>query len=504
VLRFENLSADPALDWMGRALSETLAFQLGRPGEAGVIPPGALRSSDRARQAPGISSEHEAALAAGANRVLYGYFTRRGQRIELVVIAEGGRSEAVSASGATVLAAADAAARRLAANARPFATRSEEALQAYVSALEASEPEAARAAFERAAAADPNFGHPSLWQALGEADFFARRYRSAAAKLLKAHALEPSGGLPLNSAGYALAWAGDLEGAKRALEQYGRVAGGANPLDSLGDVHLRFGRFEEARRYYLEAFEKDPQFLNGGPLLKAVYAELMAGRAAAAGDLMTRYLEVRTKARDPLVEHRRAEWEYMTGQTGKAAERLERHARSLGGAAPELAALAYSELAVWELLRGDRARARRHALDSGEPAMLLLTEPPASAAEWAARAERLALAPAAKRQALVYGLLLSKNFRAAARELEQLAGQADPASEGALQALLAWALVESGQPKEAARRLQYYPVPEVAGPAIFGALWFPRILELRALLLNPGRDTRAPAASRRRPGARRA
>ena len=74
ILRFENLSASSAADWMGRALSEVLSTELsGAPGLS-VISTGELHAFDRnlgARpiSAPGISAERSDALAAGANRL---------------------------------------------------------------------------------------------------------------------------------------------------------------------------------------------------------------------------------------------------------------------------------------------------------------------------------------------------------------------------------------------------------------------------------------------------
>ncbi len=86
ILRFENLSADSATDWMARALSEIVTAELsGAPGVA-VVSSGQLHTFDRNLgvrpvSAPGISTERTEALAAGANRVGYGDYSVRGGRL---------------------------------------------------------------------------------------------------------------------------------------------------------------------------------------------------------------------------------------------------------------------------------------------------------------------------------------------------------------------------------------------------------------------------------------
>src|ERR1700722_14903541 len=80
VLRFENLSGDPALDWMGRGFSEIISGELEGSPQRYVIQWRALHSLDaalgkRPAAAPGISAERTEALAAGADEILYGDFS---------------------------------------------------------------------------------------------------------------------------------------------------------------------------------------------------------------------------------------------------------------------------------------------------------------------------------------------------------------------------------------------------------------------------------------------
>ena len=92
----------------------------------------------------------------------------------------------------------------------------------------------------------------------------------------KALDLEPQDVALLNSLGYAAAYAGELAAGMGALRRYQALRPkDANPLHSMGDINLASGRLAEAERFYLQAAQKDPDFLNGGDLLKAAMAHLM-------------------------------------------------------------------------------------------------------------------------------------------------------------------------------------------------------------------------------------
>ena len=79
ILRFENLSAQPSLDWMGRAFAEIVSRELAFAPGLYAIPPSRLHSLDAAfgkdpAGVPGISSERALAVAANANRLGYGEY----------------------------------------------------------------------------------------------------------------------------------------------------------------------------------------------------------------------------------------------------------------------------------------------------------------------------------------------------------------------------------------------------------------------------------------------
>lgn len=168
ILRFENLSSDPSLDWMGRGFSEILSGELEGSPQRHVIQFGALHAFDaslgKRPAAPGISSESAAALAAGANGIIYGDFSVVNGRLHATATQEDLAAHkmvrVVSASGPAgegILPVAEALARQLG-ETHPFGTSNPQAVRAYVAALEAPDPAAASRDLSQATAADPNFG----------------------------------------------------------------------------------------------------------------------------------------------------------------------------------------------------------------------------------------------------------------------------------------------------------------------------------------------------------
>jgi tetratricopeptide (TPR) repeat protein len=167
VLRFENFSADPSLDWMGRAFSEILSAELQGSPQRYSIQYRDLHSFDaalggRPAGAPGISTERTGALAAGANQFVYGGFAVVDGMLRATATQEElatHRMQIYSASGpvaAGILPVASALARQLG-ETQPFGTSSSEALLDYVQALESPNPDAADD-LGKATAADPDFG----------------------------------------------------------------------------------------------------------------------------------------------------------------------------------------------------------------------------------------------------------------------------------------------------------------------------------------------------------
>lgn len=169
VLRFENLSGDPSIDWMGRAFAEIITRELTGPPAIYALPPARVLGlqaavGPRPGGAPGISAEKDLALAAGANRLMYGEYWLRAGRLEARVTVENSVADnqmpviAASASAGDVLGAAGRLARQFSSRSVAYPTASNRAVEAYTLGLEA--PAAAQAIqhWEQAEAADPNFG----------------------------------------------------------------------------------------------------------------------------------------------------------------------------------------------------------------------------------------------------------------------------------------------------------------------------------------------------------
>jgi len=167
ILRFENLSSDVSVDWIGRACSEVITAELESAPGIYAIPSGRLHGLDitlgrRPLTAPGVSAERSRALAVGATRVGYGeYWVRQGRlqaRLVLENVRDGRMSTlAASAPAGDVVAAASELARQISSRARPYATRNPQAVKAYVDLLESRSGSGVEA-LQQALASDPDFG----------------------------------------------------------------------------------------------------------------------------------------------------------------------------------------------------------------------------------------------------------------------------------------------------------------------------------------------------------
>ena len=351
---------------------------------------------------------------------------------------------------------------------------------------------------------------PTVWKALAEVQSNAHAYPEAVNDYNRSLAIEPQDSNSLNLLGYACAYAGDLPTAMAALRRYQALRpADANPFDSMGDVNLISGHFAEAEALYLQAARKTPHFELDSSLFKAAIARLMSGDVAGADGLARQYLDARAAEKDPALGYRNAEWLWVSGRRKEAAVQMEAFARAVpSGPERELASRAYSILAIWKLTTGDRAGAelevRQAATDAGpasaEAVALarFLTGPPASPAEWAARAGQAFSGPARTPigdLALPYALLLAKQFQPASEALRRVydTGEvADP--QGALPVLLAWTYLETGRDKEAAPLLRWNPIP-AAGTGPLYSFCFPRIFYLRALAASRAGQKDAAAAN---------
>ena len=334
------------------------------------------------------------------------------------------------------------------------------------------------------------------WRSLGEVAMARHDYRTSLEAYRKAIELEPNDIAVLNQAGYAAAYAGDLDSAMKALRRYQALRPSeANPLDSMGDVNQIAGKLGDAEDFFLQASKKDPAFNNHSTMLKAALARLLTGDVPGANALADRYLQLRTEAKDPVVQYRRAEWSWISGRRMEAGQQMEDFALAAEkGPLREVASRAYAQLAIWSSLMGDRANAARlsqKALSIAGPvsagnALLarFFSLPSAAPSEWAVRAEQQFPGPAQaaiRNIALGYALLLDKHFQAAQVLLQQM-WNSGPSPDEALPVMLAWSDLETGRAADVAPLLATTPILSVAGLTPYTGFYIPRLLFLRGLL----------------------
>lgn len=479
VLRFENLTGDPSLEWTARAasliLSQSLAQSLGGP----VLTSDGVGRAEAAvgahlSTAPGLSSEREAATAAGATQLISGYVTRSPAGFRIAA-SDGARILAGRGSG-VIEALADLA-KQFSPGAKPPDTRSTEALRLCSMAVEA--PRDSSVALLRAAvAADENFGTAStllvrslvaagdasaqaaieeggrhnlsaldkanlnfesaslsgdmpgklralrtianaspgdadLPRTLAQTEMAAGQFAEAARDWQKLAASNPSDADAWNQLGYARAWSEDFNGAVAAMKEYGKLRpADPNSMDSLGDAQFLYRRFGDAAASYRKAASLDPKFQNGGDFYKAAWATFRGGNRNEADALFAQFRTARGKANIDTTLLA-ADWFYRTGRTSEAMDLLRPEAAKTES--PNLRLAAFAQLAVWDLLEGDRPAAGRDAAAAGQPAsagvlaVRFAALPSASAEEWRQRSERIINAPQAENlrtMALAYALLL--------------------------------------------------------------------------------------------------
>jgi tetratricopeptide (TPR) repeat protein len=433
VLRFENLSANADAgrdaDWIGRAVSEEIAGQLEGTRHHSVVPFIAIHEIGRALggrpiAAPGISAEHADAVAAGANRLVTGFYSVRNGQLTLTAVEENTetRQEEQLFSGTApvddLLHLTGEIALAIDDEAHPPITGSARALRSYALGVE-SPPDKAVPLFEEAVALDPDFGKPYTALArialaqhdsvafakvfaamrargsgvsavdravlnledarlhappaarldamaalvrlmpadpirlrdLADAELEFDRFPEAADHYRKLAALMPDNPDALNRLGYALVYSGDEAGAMKALEQYRHASGdSANALDSTGDAQFFFGHFRQAGDSYAAAYEKDPRLIEGGDLIKAAWAGMMAKDRAGAQRLIGRYREDRAQLHDDLAGYRIGQFERVWGDRSQAERLIALYLAP--NVPPQVSQAAAAQLAWWRFLDG--------------------------------------------------------------------------------------------------------------------------------------------------------
>jgi hypothetical protein len=456
-LTLDNLTGEPALDWLRQAVPTMAASQI-----AGLD-----------RWHPFRADTTGDAVLGGAQTAVHGFYERRAGKLRFTFAIEDlttHRMRTVTAEDGA-LDAAMAAARAVEPKARDFGSSNPAAIEAWgrqdFAAAVAADPDfglawrdwiqqqatsapAEAAALARRALARPNLRSPldraqiqllaaglsgdraaevragrellrlvpndtALARQVAELATRSRLHADAAAIYEALTRLEPEEASHWNQLGYARFFAGDLRAARTALEHYTAMPGqAANGLDSQGEILFMAGQFGEAEQLFLKSHAANPEFLGGAGLLKAAYARWLAGDLPGADGLFEQYVKFRLENKDNMIEWRRASWEYATGRREAAIARL----RRASGAAAQLAA---SQLMVWE------------------------------------KAEALA------------GDLSA---------LERAYQQAVPPADGLARTLYARALLRAGRRAEAVALVEPWPLPE-SGDPLLQSLLYPWYRELR-------------------------
>jgi len=348
----------------------------------------------------------------------------------------------------------------------------------YLSASDAHDAQARIKALDALARLTP--ADPSVVQEKGELELQRRDFQDCARDYEAASRLNPNEPENWNQLGYVLAYAGDLAGARQALDRYQRLLPpqNANALDSLGEINFYLGDFAEAAGYFLQAQQKNPGQFRGAELLKAAEANLMTGNLAEADALFQKYLGSSPSSQPARAGVDQAQWEFLTGRHKAAMARLEHAIPQLDS---EARSLGLSQLSIWKLETGDSQAA---ALLAGEAAQAAVS-PQNRALSTICRF--LATRPADKSGSPVvdaYALIFARNFQGALPLLESLYAETNPARDGQVRTLLAWAYVETGKIAEADRLLRLYPIPLSSGESVLASLTFPRYLFLKGAALE--------------------
>lgn len=388
-LDIENLTGDEALTWISDAIPVMASTQLTGVGK--ILP---IRGS----------SSREAA-SARANHLVHGYVDRRKGALHFEFSIEDAathKMQTVTSDGDALKASTDLA-KAIDSSARPFSSSMASAIEAWAlhdfpravqldpdfglawrdliqSQIQNQQPQAAvqaaatalqrstlRSEFDRAQLAflvanlkgdqealtktsadlarlQPN--DTKLVRALADRESNARKFDDAIRLYKQVIDTDPDDALTLNALGYAQFFKGDLDAARKSLEEYAKRPGqDANGADSLGEILFMAGQFPEAERLFKDAHAKNPNLLTGGDLMKAAYAHWLGGDLSGADKMMEDYFKYRSDHGDQTVIWRRSVWEYATGRPDAAASRL----KSAMGPVGEIA---QRQLLVWQNAAG--------------------------------------------------------------------------------------------------------------------------------------------------------
>jgi tetratricopeptide (TPR) repeat protein len=309
ILRFENLSGDASLNWVGRALSEIVTSEVYPAGTTRVISAPNIHALDRVLgvrpiSAPGISAESSQAVAAGATLLGYGDYSVRNGKLEARLTLEDSRAIkarkviVVSAPAGDVLGAGTALARQISDKSVPYGTRNPQALEAYAKALESSDVAVREVGLGAALAADPDFVPP--YRLLAEAK--AERDRAGAVATLDQALARGNAISEVDRARLELEYAdlsGNADARQSALVKLVKLdSGDPGAWRSLGDAMMNRHDYRQAQEAYQKASALEPEDI---ALLNLTgYAAGQAGNLDPAMSALRRYAALRPNESNPL------------------------------------------------------------------------------------------------------------------------------------------------------------------------------------------------------------
>ena len=310
ILRFENLGASPSQDWVGRALAEVVETDLSHAHDWIVIRWARVHALEillgaRPVSDPGISTERQAALAAGAGRLAYGTYRIQDGRLRADLTIEDVLTRKivlqVSSSGPAgdPIAVGASLAARISRQAIPFPTRSPEALRQYSEALESGDLPRTVGLLQQAIIADPYYG--AAYRALAQVELQHQDRAGSITILEKALAQGPALG-PAERARIAA----DLAGLQNQPELRQRALAALVRLEPNDDTAWQaLAAVAMSRRDFLQAetadrrlLERQPEDLNDWNQLG--YTAAYLGDLNTARDAVRHYATLRPTDLNPL------------------------------------------------------------------------------------------------------------------------------------------------------------------------------------------------------------
>ena len=365
-LPFDNLTGDASLDWIARTAPRMVAA-----GIAGTARPAASMGD---------------AYLGNATRFVHGYFTKSANALRLTVEVEDANTHKMISTehvDGSVLGSANALAKSLDPNAKPFPTSNEDAIASVGTgrlregrrtgsflrprvAFVDRHPGAKRRRRGRdrdrgtRARSSGSFRNRSIRHAssccvesarrftcrtlsVAQADRARRRPAAATHEPRRARnhaprnlhsprpitkkilAEQPENAEITNKLGYAYGYQGRIADAEAAFTQYGKLPRREpNSLDSLGEVYFMNGKFAEAEKTFLHAHNAKARRCSPEAIFAKQPTPRLARRRSRAGadKIFTSYLDFRAKLKDPTIEWQHAQWEYATGRKDQAVARL--------------------------------------------------------------------------------------------------------------------------------------------------------------------------------------